>query len=183
MSRVMLLRHAKAQFPHPGMQDFDRPLAPEGKEDLDRLAAAMKQAAILPQLIIALTARRTRETTDYLLSALIPNVVANVSDIETPGVETNAKFYSGDAHDYLTAINNADKDGHYKNVMLVGHNPTMEDLALALSAQGESDAMNRLQAGFPTAGLAIIRFDMPFADVQPGTGFLEFFLIPAFIQG
>ncbi|MNL85457.1 hypothetical protein D3C87_2137770 [compost metagenome] len=69
---------------------------------------------------------------------------------------------------------NADSD----HLMLVGHNPSMEDLALALCGDGEPSSLSRLEAGFPTAALATITFDGPLSDIARGKGFLESFPLP-----
>ena len=64
-------------------------------------------------------------------------------------------------------------------VLLIGHNPMMEDLAMALSGDGDADARNALVAGFPTSALAVIRFPGKLAETAPGKGYLEAFLTPA----
>jgi phosphohistidine phosphatase len=55
----------------------------------------------------------------------------------------------------------------------------MEDLAMAVSGDGDESALATLNYGFPTSGLAVVRFPGSLADAAPGTGHLEAFLTPA----
>jgi phosphohistidine phosphatase len=86
------------------------------------------------------------------------------------------ELYGTDAAGYLDVIRT---EAIGENVLLVGHNPMMEDLAFALSGGGDSHARDLLSAGFPTSGLAVIRFDTPLTEAAPGKGYLEAFLSPA----
>ena len=165
MHRLFLLRHAKAAWAQPGMGDFDRPLDPAGKKSLPGLAAALIANHHLPDLVIISAARRTQETAFGLLN-LLPNRIAS---------EVDEEIYSGGAADYLKSIQ---RHGHVKNLMLVGHNPSIEDLTLALCQTGDPDSLDRLRAGFPTSGLAIIRHETAFSEMVPGSGYLESFPAP-----
>lgn len=165
MSRVFLLRHAKAIWAKPATKDFDRPLDEEGIASLDELAKAMTSSGLLPDRVVLSASCRTRETTSGLIERL-------GIDVETIVDET---IYSGGAGEYLQAIKNNSGSG---NLMLVGHNPSIEDLALALTGDGDPQSIKRLEAGFPTAALATITFDGPLSAIAPKQGFLEHFLIP-----
>jgi phosphohistidine phosphatase len=171
MSRLLLLRHAKAVWAKPGMKDFERPLDPEGHASLDRLAEAMKSVGLFPRRVVLSGAQRTRETAFGLIERLGVAVETVIDD----------GIYSGGAGEYMRAIRaQADAGpGDAEPLMLVGHNPSMEDLALALCGDGERNAMTRLQAGFPTAALAAISFKSPLADIGPESGYLESFPLPA----
>lgn len=165
MSRLFLLRHAKAIWAQPAMKDFDRPLDEEGKASLDELSKAMKLSGLLPDRIVLSASRRTRETAFGLLDRL-------GIDVEMIIDQT---IYSGGAGEYLQAIKNNSSSGQ---LMLVGHNPSIEDLALALSGGGAPQSMAQLETGFPTAALATITFDSPLSGIALKQGFLESFLIP-----
>ncbi len=82
-------------------------------------------------------------------------------------------LYSEDAAGYLAVAHRA---APAESVMLVGHNPMMEDLAETLSGDADEEARDVLAAGFPKSGLAIISFDGPLTAAAPGTGRLELFL-------
>ena len=162
MSRIFLLRHAKAAVALPGMRDFDRPLERSGRSDAEAVGRIMLARDLLPETVLCSAAKRTRETWDI--------VSAGWPDTEVDFLEP---LFSGDAATYLDAARSA-KGG---SVMLVGHNPMTEALAFALLAPGAA-AGGRLGAGFPTTGLAVIDFDGELADVEPGAGRLAAFVSP-----
>ena len=165
MSRLFLLRHAKAIWAKPAMKDFDRPLDEEGISSLNLLAEAMKTSKLFPDKVLLSASCRTRETASGLIERL--GIDAEMIIDET--------IYSGGASEYMQAIKkNADSD----QLMLVGHNPSMEDLALALCGDGEPSSLSRLEAGFPTAALATINFDGPLSEIARGQGFLDSFPLP-----
>jgi phosphohistidine phosphatase len=64
-------------------------------------------------------------------------------------------------------------------VLVIGHNPMMEDLAAAISGNGDPSARAALSSGFPTAGLAVIAFPGSLKHASPGNGYLEAFYMPA----
>lgn len=165
MSRLLLLRHGKAAWTKPGMKDFDRPLDQEGKASLKRLAETMKSVNLIPDLVVLSGSRRTRDTAFGIIERL-------KIDVETVIDDT---IYSGGAADYMHAIN---KHGNVPTLMLVGHNSSIEDLALALCSDGNKDGLLKLRAGFPTAALASIVFPASLGELRPGAGYLESFMLP-----
>jgi len=164
MTTLFLLRHAKARWAEPGSRDYDRALDPAGKADAETVAAAMLLAGHLPELVLCSGALRARETWDAAARHL---KVADVRYLDG--------LYSSDAAGYLEIIRDA---GGAEKVLVVGHNPMMEDLTLALSHDGEAEAMAAVAGGFPTAGLAVIRFSGPISAIAPGNGYLEEFIAP-----
>jgi phosphohistidine phosphatase len=64
------------------------------------------------------------------------------------------------------------------HAMLIGHNPGMHALAVTLSGDGEADAMEALELKFPTAALAVIKFEGGWKKIAPGNGYLRQFVIP-----
>ena len=161
MRHVYLLRHAQAAWAAPGERDFDRALAPQGLVDARQMGMAMQAAGVAPSLTICSTARRARETAEAVLATL-------------PGrqdVRHSAELYETDASSYVAAATSA-----AGNVLIVGHNPMIEEAAVRLAGDGEEAAVKALRRGFPTTGLAVIRFD---GAVAAGKGYLEAFLSPA----
>ena len=167
MSRLYLLRHARAAWPDPGMNDFDRPLTDAGVSQTTELSAHMHEAGLAPSVIICSTARRARETWRKLAEGLLVAEDDAIFDNE---------LYTGDASDYVAIMRRHGTDGP---VMIVGHNPMMEDTSEALAPVGKKSALSRLQSGFSTCGLAIIDFDEPLDEASPGTGRLTDFIVPA----
>jgi phosphohistidine phosphatase len=164
-SRLFLLRHAKAGWAEPGMRDFDRPLEPLGRTDADSIGMAMVSAGYIPELTLCSSAKRARETLDW-----VARHTGNGRIVYTD------QLYSTDAAGYVEFVGeNADAD----QVLLVGHNPMMEDVAMALSGDGDPQARATLGSGFPTSALAVIRFPGKLAQVAPGKGYLEAFVTVA----
>ncbi len=165
MSRLYLVRHAKAGWAQPGVRDVDRPLHASGIADAEALGAAMLARGYVPDLTLCSSARRTRQTLEGLAGR-----------IDTGKVLFFDTLYSEDATSYLRLIRDKGKAG---SLLVIGHNPMMEDLAMAVSGDGEETARAMLGHGFPTSGLAIIRFDGNLDEAAPGAGYLEAFLTPA----
>jgi phosphohistidine phosphatase len=168
MTRLFLLRHAKAGWAEPGMRDFDRPLDATGKADAEATGAAMRACGYAPELVLCSSARRARETLEGLLRH---------SAIDHRRVSYMDLLYSEDAYGYLTIIHEYGRQA--ASMMVIGHNPMMEDLAMAISGDGEDQARGAMIGGFPTSGLAVIRFSDGIGEAAPGKGYLEAFFTPA----
>lgn len=164
MSRLFLLRHAKAGWAEPGMRDFDRPLDATGRADAECIGETMSASKLKPDLIVCSSARRARETLDGVAPHL-----AGVKTVFTDGL------YSTDAAGYLDVIH---AHGDARSILIIGHNPMMEDVAFALYEDGDQQAKDALLSGFPTSGLAVIRFPNGLANAAPGKGYLEAFYSP-----
>lgn len=165
VSKLYLLRHARAGWARPGMRDFDRPLDSVGLADAQAMGAAMRAQALLAELTLCSTARRCQETLQALGSGIGTGEVLFLDEL-----------YSEDAVRYLALIH---AHGRASSLLVIGHNPMMEVLAMALSGDGEPEAQESLAHGFPTAALAVIRFDAGLHEAVPGSGYLEAFLTPA----
>lgn len=164
MSLLLLLRHAKSGWAKPGMRDFDRPLDETGRADAEAIGAAMLGRGYLPDVVLCSTALRTRET--------LERISASIGIRDTVYVDA---LYSGDGGAYLDTIRLV---GDAQTALLVGHNPMTEDIAIALSGGGSEGGMAALSRGFPTSGLAVVRFPGALRDAAPGKGCLEAFLSP-----
>jgi phosphohistidine phosphatase len=164
-SRLFLLRHAKAGWAAPGMRDFDRPLDASGVADAEATGVAMRACGYVPDLTLCSNARRARETLEGI-----------AGHADTGRVLFSDALYSEDAAGYLSIIRG---NGGAGSLLVIGHNPMMEDLAMAMAGTGEESARATLNSGFPTSGLAVIRFEGSLADAAPGGGHLEGFLTPA----
>ena len=165
MSRLFLLRHAKAGWALPGMRDFDRPLDESGVRDAEAVGFAMRVHGYVPSLSLCSNAIRARQTLEG---------IAAIAD--TGRVVYLDSLYSEDASGYLKIIWESSSAG---SLLVIGHNPMMEDLVMALASDGDTAARATLNAGFPTSGLAVISFQGGLANAVPGNGFLDAFLTPA----
>jgi phosphohistidine phosphatase len=151
----------------PGERDFDRRLKRSGGADSRSIGEQLAARGLVPDIVLCSTARRARETW-----AGVAEILGTMEDRVTYLDE----LYSSDATGYLEVARNAPAAD---NVMLVGHNPMMEDLAETLSGSGDPAARDVLASGFPKSGLAVIAFDGPISKAAPGTGRLEAFLTRA----
>ncbi len=167
MSELYLLRHAKADWAKPGTRDFDRPLKERGRRNAETIGLAMRREGFVPDHVICSKALRALETWTFVSSTL---------GAENCHVETTEALYGSDASGYLRIINEAFEA---ERLLVIGHNPMMEDVAFALAGSGDKTAMNKLEKGFPTAGMAAIEFEMPLGNIVPDKGVLRAFLSPS----
>jgi len=166
MARLLLLRHARAAWAEPGMRDFDRPLDKSGRVDADAVGAVIMAGAYVPDLVICSGARRAKETWEAVAKHLHPTTTARYTD----------ELYITDSTGYLNLIRDI---GDLNSLMIVGHNPMIEDVCFALAREGNDAATEARSSGFPACGLAVIDLPGAFADTAPGRGFLEAFHTPA----
>ncbi|MET0940134.1 MAG: histidine phosphatase family protein [Mesorhizobium sp.] len=168
MTRLFLLRHSKAGWAEPGMRDFDRPLDATGKADAEAIGKAMHACGYNPDLILCSSARRARETLDGLFRHFSADH-GRVSFMDS--------LYTEDAYGYLTIIHEYGRTT--PSMLVIGHNPMMEDLAMAISGDGDDQARGAMIGGFPTSALAVIHFNNGIGEAEPGKGYLEAFFTPA----
>lgn len=164
---LYLLRHAKAVVADGSVADFDRPLAARGQRECTELATLMAERAYAPDRVLCSSTQRTRETLAPLLAAWPVDV----------SIEISRALYNADAGNLLTLVHG--QDDSLRSLLLVGHNPGIEQLARTLAGSGDEHALRRLRDHYPPAGLAVIDFDLSsWAGVQPGAGRLSAFETP-----
>ncbi|WP_276119831.1 SixA phosphatase family protein [Pararhizobium qamdonense] len=167
--RLIILRHAKSAWPD-GVIDEERPLSDRGRKAAPVIGAYMAREKLIPDLALVSPARRARETWQLVHEAL-PDGVA-----ERPA----AGLYEVPADNILAVIQATEQN--IRTLLLVGHNPGLEDLASLLVKDGDAGAVARIREKFPTAGLAVIDFEIGGWDaVAAGTGYLERFVTPRFL--
>jgi len=158
MLRLLLLRHSKA-VPFVGSSDSARSLTERGKADAARLGAFIAGNS---------GARRTKETLAIVLGKLPPGVQASVEP----------RLYEATNATFLRALRNLPDTA--KTLLLVGHNPSIGEMACRLAATGDRSALAKMAAKFPTSALAVIDFDVDHWDeVKEGMGRLVHFATPA----
>ena len=166
MLTLYLFRHAKSAWDDSSLADVDRPLAPRGERAAPAMAAYMKAQGLQPDLVLCSAARRTRDTWALMASTL-----------GQPRTTYLDEIYEAEAPALVSAIRRAPAGA--RRLMLIGHNPGLEDLAHGLIASGDRDGRKALAEKFPTAALAVIEFDMGnWRDLAPDTGRLTLFMIP-----
>jgi phosphohistidine phosphatase len=165
MLTLSLFRHAKSSWADPSLEDSDRPLAPRGLKAAPMMGAFMAEQPH-PDLVLCSPARRTRDTL-----ALVADLIGK------PRTFFPASLYLATPETLLASIGAAKEP--VRHLMLVGHNPGLHVLATALIGPDESAAAKSLSAKFPTAGLAVITFQVEtWRDIVPGAGQLSLFMTP-----
>lgn len=166
MALLFLLRHAKAQLALPGVRDFDRPLSGLGAAQAEETGRMMAGAAWRPERILCSPALRTRQTLEGVRLALA---------LADDAIAFDQNLYGGDAGLYIEAIRaRAGAD----SLLIVGHNPMIEDVACDLATAGDPRAMDRLRSGVPVSSLAVIAFDDGLGRAGHGLGTLVDFRTP-----
>jgi phosphohistidine phosphatase len=141
MKRIHLLRHAKSSWKDTSLLDHDRPLAGRGRRAAKAIAHHMRDNDIAPDLVLCSTARRARETLDRLEPVL-----------SRSAVEVDGDLYAASAPALLQRLRTVADT--VESVLLIGHNPGLQDLALELARP--SPTADELAAKYPTAALATL---------------------------
>lgn len=168
MKTLYVLRHAKAERDAPSGEDYDRPLAPRGRDDAARLGRSL---TVRPDLIVTSSAKRTLETVQHL-TAHWP---------EPPAIRAEETLYLAPASRLLETVRQLPATAH--SVLLVGHNPGIGDLAAQLAHQtpgaAPSEMLRRLRLKFPTCALATFEISAEnWADAGPDLARLIAFATP-----
>jgi phosphohistidine phosphatase len=168
MKTLYLLRHAKSSWAEAGRRDIDRSLNARGRAAAAETGRYLAAHAMVPDLILCSTSQRTRETLALILPALAADVVIR---IETA-------LYGATSDELLERLGQLASE--ISSVMIVGHNPGLEDLARHLAAGGPKDDLARLAAKYPTSALAVIRTPARNWDsLSVERGQLERFVVPS----
>ncbi|MBB5755064.1 SixA phosphatase family protein [Prosthecomicrobium pneumaticum] len=167
MPRLLLLRHAKSSWDIAGLADFDRPLAPRGRRAAGLMGEHLATHRLMPDRILCSNARRTRET----LAALLPHLDREID------IRLTQALYDRPAGSYIDAIR---RDGAAaRTLMLIGHNPAIQDAAMMLIGSGNPALSEEIGAKFPTAGLAVIDFaQADWTRIEPRAGRVVAFFRP-----
>ena len=167
MKHLYLLRHGKSSWDDPDLADADRPLAPRGVRALGRMRKYLKEEKIRPDLVICSPARRTRHT----LAEVEPVLGRDVTVRIEPAV------YEGGAGALVDLIGSTPDSA--SSIMLIGHNPSLQDLAVSLVVAGDPALLARLAEKFPTGALAVIGVPLDaWRDLGEGSGRLEELVLP-----
>lgn len=146
MQRLILLRHGEAEAHAPSRRDLDRALTTLGVAAVSRTANALAEAGAIPDLALVSAAVRTRETWQ-VAKASFPSAREDILP----------ELYNASMATIMTVAREADAD----TVMIVGHNPGIQGLALDLLARQDADkaTVARLEARFPPATAVVFRFE------------------------
>jgi len=167
MKILTLLRHAKSSWDAPAARDFDRPLNKRGHKAALAIGRALKQRGLHFDAVLASPAVRVAET------------VRDMGDGYGHSFDATeeADLYLASPTALLDRIQHVD-DG-VERLLLVGHNPGLEQLTLLLAGSGEDGLIAAVTEKYPTAAVAVIHFGVDrWADVKEGSGALTAFIRP-----
>ncbi|MEU8514578.1 histidine phosphatase family protein [Kitasatospora sp. NPDC048722] len=162
---LIVLRHAKSAWPA-GVPDEKRPLGPRGRRDAPEAGRWLRDRGLLPDAVVCSPARRARETWE-LAGAELP---------QAPSATFDPRVYTADADDLVRVLHA--QPGHAATVLLIGHNPALEDLIIDLAADAGGEALDRLRAKFPTSGLAVLDVPGTWAELGSSPARLRDFVVP-----
>ncbi|DAB27857.1 MAG: phosphohistidine phosphatase [Sulfurimonas sp. RIFOXYD12_FULL_33_39] len=147
MKKLYIIRHAKSSRKNETLEDFERPLNKRGKKNAPMMGERLKEKGIMPDIIISSPAKRAKTTAEIIAKEI--------------GYEKKVLF---DANIYEANVNELSKilralDDKNKTVFLVGHNPSLNDLANYYVHHEEN---------IPTCGVVEIAFACEkWADIEP----------------
>jgi phosphohistidine phosphatase len=166
MKRLTLMRHAKSGWDDPASRDFDRPLNPRGRRAARAVGAEMKAQGLAFDLVLASPARRVIETLEE---------VAGAFGALDP--EYDRRLYLAPASTLMEIVRGA--PDAVERLLLVGHNPGLEEVALRLSRPGTDGLRREVEIKYPTGTLAEIELPAKhWAQVGEGTGRIARFVRP-----
>lgn len=160
--RLLLVRHGAAGAPPADGGDRERPLSPEGRLAVEALAAHLREAALIADHALCSPARRTRETTEIFLE--------NQSTALKPDVEE--ELYLAPIETLLRCLRHVVPAA--RTVLLVGHNPGLHELVLALAGSNPPPTA----PGFPPAAIAGFAVSTPWSSLRRGAARLSLFRTP-----
>jgi phosphohistidine phosphatase len=162
--RLVLIRHAKTGD---GLADIERRLTDRGHLDAAAIGTWLNQLALAPDRVVVSPARRARQTWEEAAAALI--------DSPTPIIDE--RIYGNSVDELLDVIRDAPDD--VRTLVLVGHNPSMAELAYAFDdGSGPSEIAAELASGFPTSGIAVFALATPYREVRLHRAALTHFAAP-----
>ncbi len=177
MLRLLLLRHAKAEPAGGKLDDHERPLAARGRTDARRMGELMQERGYVPSLVLCSTALRTRQTWEGISFAM---------GKKKPKAQFDRDLYLAVWPSLLTMVKALPPKAEC--VLLIGHNPGIEQLAFAMALKPKTTAerarLENLAAKYPTAALAVL--DLPeggWDGAGPGNFRLQEFVKPKDVPG
>lgn len=161
VKQLYVLRHAKSSWDDPQLEDHERPLSARGRRAAGLMAGHLLGQGIAPELVLCSSAQRTRET---------------LAGIGVGGeVAIEPELYAAAACDVLERLRRVPSET--ASVMVIGHNPSMQDLTLMLA--GADDRLRDTVRGkFPTAALATLTVGGEWRALDPGAARLTAFIRP-----
>ncbi|MFI9273069.1 SixA phosphatase family protein [Kitasatospora sp. NPDC052896] len=159
--RLVVLRHAKSAWPD--VPDEERPLADRGLRDAPAAGRWLREAGIRPDAVVCSPTLRTRQTWELVSGELGAPPERLVFD---------ERVYGAGGARLLEVVRQLPDE--WRCVLLVGHQPGVQELVLALAG----DVGGKVARKFPTAGIAVLALDGPWARAVEGAARLSAFVAP-----
>lgn len=167
MKTLTLLRHAKSGWDDKIPRDFDRPLNAKGRRAAQAMGRHMRAEGLMFDRVVASPAVRVVET----LAEIGTGYGAAIDPV------WDKRVYLASATTLLDVVHETVADA--TRLLIVGHNPGLEDLVMLLVADGAPDLRAAIEEKYPTATIAELRFDGDdWAGVTPGAARLTRFTRP-----
>jgi phosphohistidine phosphatase len=165
MHRLILLRHGKA-VAQGAAPDFERSLEPRGIEESRDVGRYLADEGLLPDLALVSPAFRTRETWQAVSLSL-----------GSVDLKFDPELYLSSSDQVLNSLR--EHAGDARTVIVVGHNPSLHDLAVELVDYGDRYAFSRMREYFPTAAFALLDLaDGMWRDLKRHSMRLDRFRVP-----
>ncbi|MFT4050014.1 MAG: histidine phosphatase family protein [Solirubrobacterales bacterium] len=164
MRRLYLLRHAKASWELAGDLDYGRGLTERGFADCELMRGPIKKLPAAPELVLCSGARRARETLDGVAPALPKDT----------RIEYDDRIYQASVERLIKVLREVPSETGA--VLMVGHNPSMHDVAVELAADGPE--LDGMAGSFPKAALAVLEFEDPWTELASDSAELTQFIRP-----
>ena len=166
MKTLTLLRHAKSGWDDPVSRDFDRPLNPRGRRAAQTVGREMKAQGLAFDLVLASPARRVIETLEEVAAAY-----------GALGPRFDERLYLASTSTLLEIVRGTPNS--VERLLLVGHNPGLEEIALRLSRRDEGGLRGEIEVKYPTGTVAEITLPVErWAEVKEGCGRIARFIRP-----
>lgn len=166
MRTLTLLRHAKSSWDDPVQRDFDRPLNQKGKRAARTMGEHCGREGLDWDHVLSSPAVRCIETLDAFWEGY-GRTLKPVWD---------RRIYLASCVHLLDVLNEAPSEAH--SVLLCGHNPGMEDLALMLTPDDGDAIRDSVEEKFPTGSVAVLSFKGEWKDLAARAARLERFVRP-----
>lgn len=162
---LLLFRHAKAERAGPGQRDRERPLAERGRRDAATMGSLLAKRGLVPDRVLLSPALRTVSSWE---------IMRTQADDDSDVRVLEALF--DNPHGYPPLIRA--EGGDAERLLVVGHNPFIQEAAIRLSADRTSRDAKAIADHMPTAGLTILSFDGEWRELAEGSMRLVAFLRP-----
>jgi len=152
--QLIIMRHAKSDRGADHKHDFDRPLSDRGNHDAKKIALWLVEQKLLPDIIVVSPARRVHETAD---------IVCSILGFETKNIYWANAIYEASLGDLLKIIK--DNTKQHKTMLLIGHNPGMDNLLCYLSEN--APAFTPSGKLLTTSAIAVLEYKNKRIETEP----------------